>query len=79
MANAIIDQNCAKNWDTAKTLSSLPFEKEKQKSFVIVKLARNITLLICAKVLSFFAYQRAKGTDARQKGRLTKMFKRGLT
>ena len=41
MANAIIDQNCAKNWDTftektlkrkrAKTLSSLPFEKRKTK------------------------------------------------
>ena len=62
MANAIIDQNFAKNWDTtkktlkqkrAKTRSSLPFEEKKQKPFVIVRLAQNITLLISAKVLSF--------------------------
>ena len=41
MANTIIDQNCAKNWETlqktlkqkrAKTLSSLPFEKRKTKT-----------------------------------------------
>ena len=74
MANVIIDQNCAKNWDTLqkklkqKRFRLYPFRKEKQKPFVIVKLARSITLLISAKVLSFFAYQSAKGTDARQKG-----------
>ena len=60
MANAIIDQNFAKNWDTvqkntevkhAKTHSTLPFEQRK-KPFVIVKLAPNITLLISAEVLS---------------------------
>ena len=41
MANAIIDQNFAKNWDTtkktqkrkcAKTRSSLPFEERKTKT-----------------------------------------------
>ena len=62
MANAIIDQNCAKNWDTMKkTLKRkwrkrahlYPLRKEKQKPFVIVRLAQNITLLISAKVLSF--------------------------
>ena len=59
MANAIIDQNFAKNWDTTKkTLKRkrahlYPLRKEKQKPFVIVRLARNITLLISAKVLSF--------------------------
>ena len=49
MANAITDQNFVKNWDTTKKtlrrkrarLYSL--RKEKQKPFVIVKLARNIT------------------------------------
>ena len=59
MANAIIDQNFAKNWDTTKkTLKRkrarlYPLRKKKQKPFVIVRLARNITLLISAKVRSF--------------------------
>ena len=49
MANAIIDQNYAKNWSTVqKTLKQkhthfYPLRKEKQKTFVIVKLAQNIT------------------------------------
>ena len=57
MTNAIIDENFAKNWDTtknteAKTCENMrkctrlyPLRKEKQKPFVIIRLARNITLL----------------------------------
>ena len=61
MVNAIIDQNFAKNWDTVrknhrnknvrKRARLYPL-RERKKPFVIVKLARNITLLISAKVLS---------------------------
>ena len=87
MANAIIDQNFAKNWDITKKHWSenvrkharlYPLRKEKQKPFVIVRLARNITLLISAKVLSFCVLAR-KGDWHQAKRRLTKMFKRGLT
>ena len=49
MANAIIDQSFAKSWDTTKkTLKRkrarlYPLRKKKQKPFVIVRLALNIT------------------------------------